>query len=310
MVLEYRLEPTKKQLVIVANERSGRPLVFGKTKVTCPFDKGVEKVTPPTKLALPNERQWRTRVFDNAFAFLKRRGKFKPMKQGELYWTSPAFGDHEVIVESDVHGALYQELGDEQLQLVLETYQKRFRTLSAQKGVECTYLFKNHGQKAGASIDHEHSQIVTLPFVPPVIKEELEANKRAGTCLHCALLKREKKNVLAKQGAFTAVCPSFARFPFETWIVANEHIRSFTEFSAGDNRDFMRLLRDVVARVYGVSHDYNVLYHNSPRTGELHFHAEVCPRPSVWAGFELGTGVLVNPKSTEEALAALRAVQV
>ncbi len=310
MVLEYRLEATKKQLVIVANERSSRPLVFGKTKVTCPFDKGVEKVTPPTKLALPNERHWKTRVFDNAFAFLKRRGKFKPMKSGALYWTSPAFGEHEVIVESDRHGALYHELGEEQLALVLQTYQKRFRVLAGQKGVECAYLFKNHGLKAGASIDHEHSQIVTMPFVPPVIQAEIDANRKAGECLHCALLKRERKNVLGTQGSFTAVCPSYGRFPFETWVVPNEHVRTFNDFSAQDNRDFMRLLREVVARVYGVSHDYNIVFHNAPKTGDLHFHAEVCPRASVWAGFELGTGILVNPKTTEEALTALRAVVV
>ena len=123
MVLEYRLEQTKKQVVVIANERDKRPVVYAKG-VQCPFDKGAENTTPPTKLALPSEKNWTVRAFDNAFAFLKRRGKFVPQKGN--YWTSPAVGDHEVIVETDKHGALYHELGEEQLMLVFDAYRARF----------------------------------------------------------------------------------------------------------------------------------------------------------------------------------------
>lgn len=310
MVLEYRLDPTKQQIVIIANERESRPNVFGKARVNCPFDKGVEAMTPPTKLALPREKNWRTRVFDNAFAFLKRRGKFAPRKANSLFWTSPAFGDHEVIVESEEHGKLFQDFGEEQLQLVFDTYARTFKRLAATKGVKCVFLFKNHGLKGGASIEHEHAQIVSLPFVPPVLQAEVDASKKSGKCLFCDLLQKERRNLLAENDFFTAFCPSFSRFSFETWIASKDHERDFTRFSREESAAFMRLLRDCIARVYSVAKDYNVVFHNSPAGEDLHFHAEIYPRSSTLAGMELGAGIIVNQKTEQEAVAALKTALV
>ncbi len=310
MVLEYRLDPTKQQIVIVANERAARPQVFGKVKVSCPFDKGFESVTPPTKLALPGEKNWKTRVFDNAFAFLKRRGKFSPQKRGSLFWNSPAFGDHEVIVETDEHGKLWQDLGEGQLARVFETYAATYRRLAAKSGVKTVFLFKNHGPKGGASIDHEHAQITTLPFIPPIIQSEIDANRKNGGCLFCNLLKKERKNILEQNASFTAFCPSFSRFPYETWVVPKKHVRDFTKFSKHEADEFMHLLRNCIARVYSVSKDYNIAFHNSPKGTDLHFHAEIYPRANTWAGFELGAGIVVNSKTEQEALLALKAAEI
>ena len=307
MTLEFRREPTKGTVIVIANERSNRPMVFKGAHVTCPFDKGVESLTPPTKLALPTRKNWRVRAFDNAFAFLKPRGKYKPPRNGGE-WVSPAYGEHEVIVESDDHAKLFQEFDSEQLALIFKAYVTRLSAIGRRRGIEYAYLFKNHGLKGGASIEHEHSQAVGLPFVPPVIAAEAEANRKAGCCIHCKMLKTEKPRMLAENAFFTAFCPQASRMPFETWIVAKRHVGHMAGFTDAEAKAFMEMLRYCIDRVYRISHDYNVFFHNSPGKGKLHFHAEICPRSNVWAGMELGAGVIINGKTADEALAALKAV--
>src|SRR3989344_2991811 len=95
-------DPIKNQVVIVAVKRSKGRRLFSKVKEMplCPFCKVNEKMTPPTRLALPNARDWRTRVFENAFPALKPKGRFKKIP-------GPAFGEHEVVVETPSHDQLF-----------------------------------------------------------------------------------------------------------------------------------------------------------------------------------------------------------
>lgn len=307
MVLEFRKDPIKGTIVIVANERALRPL---DPSVSCPFCKGAEKVTPPTKLALPSEKNWTVRCFDNAFAIVKPRGKFKPEKKDDFFYTSPAYGEHEVIVETPDHHQLFMEIKDPaHLAMIFRAYKERYVALCKKKDARYVHLFKNHGRLGGASIEHEHSQIISLPFLPVVIKSEIdnerEYKKRTGKCILCELLEREKQNIILQNESFAVLCPSFARFPFETWIISLEHKKSIAHFSEFEGGQFMQALRTMVEAVFRVSRDYNVVYHNGVEGEDSHFHAEIYPRPNVWAGLELGTGVIVNTKTEKEAIAAL-----
>ncbi|MFA6048409.1 MAG: DUF4931 domain-containing protein [Candidatus Micrarchaeia archaeon] len=308
MVLEFREDPSKGDVVIVANERAKRPEVFG--TALCPFCKGAENTTPPTTFALPSEGDWKVRTFRNLFAVLKPEGKFTPNEGGESFWRSQGVGDHEIIVETETHGKLLQEFSYDELSMVFKAYKNRYVELSAREGVRCTFLFKNHGRLAGASIDHEHSQIIALPFIPPIIQREIDRaedhRQKHGDCLYCDLLSREKENTLFENNSFTAICPSFSRFPFEIWIIPKEHKNTLAEFGNDEGLEFMRLLQDCVKALSKVSKDYNVVYHSAPDGTDLHFHAEIYPRANVWAGIELGTGLLVNIKTEKEALAALK----
>ncbi|MFA5246961.1 MAG: galactose-1-phosphate uridylyltransferase [Candidatus Micrarchaeia archaeon] len=307
MVLEFRKDPLKGTLVVVANERALRP---SDPHFSCPFCKGAEKTTPPTKLALPNEKKWVIRCFDNAFAIVKPRGKFKPPKDCDFFYTSPAYGEHEVIVESPDHHQLFFEIKDPaHLAMIFKAYQERFAVLSKRKATKYVHLFKNHGRQAGASIEHEHSQIISLPMVPENVQKEIDNEaaykKKHGKCLICDLLTRESVNIILQNESFTVLCPSFARFPFEAWIISREHKKSITDFNEFEGSQYMQVLRTAIEAVSGVSRDYNIVYHNGIAGEDSHFHAEIYPRPNVWAGLELGTGIIVNTKTEKESIAAL-----
>ncbi len=300
---EYVLEPTKQEIVVVAAKRAKRPTVFGKGVAACPFCPGSEHTTPPTTFALPAKGKWQVRCFRNGFPILDAKAKFVTPSMW-FSWKSPAFGEHEVIVETSQHGTLFQNLDDKQLSLIFQAYKQRFKQLSTRKGVECVFLFKNHGKAGGASIEHEHAQITALPFVPPVILREMAFSslykKEKGKCYFCEIKKLEG-GVLFENKHFVALRPSFARFPFEFWLVPKRHVEDFTQFSAQEEKEFMSSLSQSISKVFNVSQDYNVIFHNSPKGGGLHFHCEIIPRTNVWAGLELGTGVIVVSRSQKQA---------
>jgi UDPglucose--hexose-1-phosphate uridylyltransferase len=53
---------------------------------------------------------------------------------------------------------------------------------------------------------------------------------------------------------------------------------------------------------------YNIVFHSAPykATGMYHWHVHVLPTLTTRAGFELGTGVLINVVSPEKSASDLR----
>ncbi|MEW5955409.1 MAG: DUF4931 domain-containing protein [Candidatus Micrarchaeota archaeon] len=317
MALEYREDSTKNTFVIVSSERSKRPSVHGrKAKKLCPFCRGSESMTPLTTFAIAGEGGWKVRSFRNRFPVVRppKGGEhFEPRDPKKPFWRTFGFGDHEVIVETDEHGKQFQDLSEKEAAYCLEAYKNRFAALQKKRGIKCVYLFKNHGPKAGASIDHEHAQIIALHIVPPIIDDEsrfVQKTFRKGKCWFCTnddYLERHPERELAETSCFIAFCPTFARFPYEAWIIPKRHVKTFLEFTPEEDRQFMKLLQQIVRAVHGVaSTDYIIAFHNAPKGKQMHFHAEIAPRPNVWAGIELGAGVIVNPESGEDAVKALK----
>ncbi len=310
MVLEFRQDPTKNSVVLIANERGKRPVVFGE-KILCPFCKGAEHTTPPTRFAMPSEKEWRVRAFDNVFALVGTAGRYVDLNS--VNPVSYAYGRHEVIVESDFHEELFHEFGELQLKFVFKVYKHRFEELMQDETAKYVHLFKNHGRNAGASIEHEHSQILSFPFIPEMILKESETYKESekrGKCGLCELLVKEQENVLLDNEFFTALCPSFSRFANEIWIIPKAHITSISSLNEEQGLHMMKMLRECIRRVHYILKDYNVVFHNSAKGADMHFHLEIYPRSGYWAGVELGTGVIVNQKSEKDALQTLKSVKV
>jgi len=285
---ELNFNPLTGFACLALARRGKRPHV--KKKKECPFCPGREKLTPPTTFALPSEENWRVRCFQNVFPINK---------------------NHEVIVESSKHDELFQNFSDEQLSLVFEAYKNRFRALE-KRGCACVFLFRNHGVASGASVPHEHAQIIGFDFTPEFVAREVDAFARGfrasgESALH-SLLVKERGHVFVREKGFAALTPSFARFPLESWVIPERHARSILDFSGGEALAFMRLLREVTKRVARVSPEYTVAFHSAPRgVRDFHFHAEVYPRLlAVWGGIELGAGVFINHKPAGEAVKELK----
>ncbi len=184
-------------------------------------------------------------------------------------------------------------------------------------------LFKNVGATAGASVEHTHSQLIMLPTVPKLIKEEMSGcetffNYR-GRCLYCDMIRQEQQDGIRKvmeNEHFYAFCPFASRFPFETWILPRQHESHFEHFSKEKNASFSEILLSTIRKLETVLKNpaYNYMIHttqfNIGSSEFYHWHIEIIPRLTKVAGFEWGTDFYINPVPPENAAGYLRDCQV
>ena len=56
-------------------------------------------------------------------------------------------------------------------------------------------IFKNHGEPAGATLEHTHSQLIALPIVPKRVREEVDSSKHyfdeKERCIFCDMIRQE-----------------------------------------------------------------------------------------------------------------------
>jgi len=73
------------------------------------------------------------------------------------------------------------------------------------------------------------------------------------------------------------------------------------ELNDDEFKDLAEILRNILKKLKTINASYNFVLHYAPKGKDLHFHIEVMPRISILAGFELGSGDLINTVSSEEA---------
>jgi UDPglucose--hexose-1-phosphate uridylyltransferase len=289
----YHVDPATGRPILVAPHRRNRPMHTDPDQALgpCPFCPGEEHQTPPERDAIrapgtaPPGPGWRVRAF------------------GNLY---PAAEWHEVIAEGAPHETQPGNLDAHLWQDALALWRRRIAHMEAQPGVACAFLFKNVGRAAGASVAHNHSQMLGLPTLPPRLALELAQCQALG-CVPCAELAdaaREGRVVFAGDH-HTVLCPRTPKLPFETWLVPHDHGARFDDSTR--DRDLARVLRAAFAAVDRAfaSPPFNSWLHRVPRA-DFHWHFEFQPRTGFVAGLELGGDMYINSVRPADAAARLR----
>jgi len=325
---ELRKDYVTDTWVVFSTVRSKRPEEFrapGKKTPAekCPFCPGHEHMTPPDILAYRKEGPkngagWWIRCVPNKYPALEAEGEVHRQVR-QLFHSVNGVGAHEVIVETPEHDATMNELSDFQVQEIITAYKQRYHDLTKDKRFKYILIFKNHGEKAGASQTHPHSQLIATPIVPRRIMEEVTAANRhyeatGGSCIWCDIVEteqEEEKRVISENEMFIAISPYAARFPFETWILPKAHEMAFEDITDEERTPFSRILKDILGRLRGILDDppFNYYIHTAPtdrKETKYHWHLEITPRLTETAGFERGTGFYINPVMPEDAAAILR----
>lgn len=327
---ELRKDPIIGRWVIIAAERKKRPSDFKTIKVErleskiCPFCEGNEKLTPPEIEAIrpgsnePDTGGWQVRTVPNKYPALTDESDIKLINSG-MFEAMSGVGAHEVIIEGPDHDKQLADLDIEQIKKIVSAYQRRSLALSKDKRFKYVLIFKNYGSAAGATLEHTHTQLISLPVVPKRVIEEVEGarnyyqdNKR---CVFCDMAAQEAKDLerkVCENDDFIAFCPYASRLPFETYIMPKTHMSQFIDLSPEQVDNFSRILKEVLVKVKKVLDDppYNFIIHTAPRdeaqSKHYHWHLELMPKLSKIAGFEWGTGFYINPAAPEEAAKYLR----
>ena len=325
---ELRQDPTTRNWIVIAPRRSRRPNDFDQfprpthptaVVAACPFCPGREAEPPPEifRLADP-DGNWRVRVVPNKFAMLSGNGSARRRVSPEGFVTMPGIGHHEVIIETPDHSADLAHGGDAPVRDVLEVYRARYRALRAEDPA-LVLIFRNHGSGAGTSLAHPHSQIVSTPVVPIDVRHRFEVAQQhydgLGTCLYLDILQRELadgRRIVLETEQFVAFEPFASAFPFETWIMPRVHQAAFDSTSDRQLDDLAGALRRVLAalRQELEDPDYNYIIESAPPGDEDRayyvWHLRIVPRLGILAGFELGSGMSVNPCRPEDTATVLR----
>jgi UDPglucose--hexose-1-phosphate uridylyltransferase len=327
---ELRKDPITGRWVIIATERAKRPTDFVRDKVEirglgfCPFCYGNESKTPPEIIAYRtdgstrNSPGWSLRVVPNKFPALGIEGSLG--RQGEgLYDKMSGIGAHEVIIETPDHQKTLAMISPRQIEDVLWAYRDRIIDLKKDRRFKYIMIFKNHGEAAGASLEHTHSQLIALPVVPKRVREETDGAREyfnfKERCIFCDIIRQETESgirVIADTPAFIAVAPFAPRFPFEIWIMPRVHQSAFEDSQKQEFEQLAVMLKDMLMRLDKVLDypAYNYIIHTSPipesPNEHYHWHLEIMPKLTKIAGFEWGTGFHINPTPPEESAKFLR----
>ena len=155
-----------------------------------------------------------------------------------LLQTLGGLGAHEVIIESPDHRSNWSTMSVEELRLVLWAWRERIRDLRRDIRLQTFLIVKNVGASAGATLEHAHSQLLALPFVPLHLGDELAGarvrHEQSGRCVFCAVVDEELAKgvrVVSQSDDTVAFCPFASRVPFETWILPRRHEAAFDEQS-------------------------------------------------------------------------------
>jgi len=332
---------TSRRWVIVAPERAKRPSDFEKKgpglaeqkPENCPFCAGNEEMTPAELYRVPSPDGWAVRVIPNKFPALQDYDDLGREAVGGFYDRMNGVGAHEVVIETPDHCQQIPDLPEDQMRQIVDAYVARLQALMRNPWLRYVLLFKNHGNEAGASLLHPHSQIIATPIIPQEVRESLNIARsyyeRKERCLYCDVMLAEIRSGerLVEEGdGFVVWAPYDSRFPFELVVYPKEHSHDFTSMTAEQRQGLARILKRTLKRVRLLLGDipYNFVLKTTPnpvpRPGkpgywstleyDYHWRIAIMPRLTLVAGFEWGTGFYINPMPPEKAAEYLRDVEI
>lgn len=304
--------------VVIAPERAKRPHDFlaekppKKGTENCPFcPTGEALKTAHKKYTTPH-----THLIPNKFPAFVNEGNHEVRAyypEGNFYRAKPAIGDHDVLVftnhEPDLPNIPVSAWVD-----AFTSMQQRYTDYRQRDHIEYVMAIYNHGSSAGASLEHPHAQIFASSIIPNYITKELHGSEKyhsiKGKCVFCDMIEheqQEKLRVLAENDHAIMFTFFASRFPFEIWILPKQHQSQFETSTKATLEAVAQLLRQGLQLLDKTLQDpdLNFYLHSLPTTLEdaahYHWHIEIAPRLSIHAGYEYGSGTIIDVVSPEKA---------
>jgi len=268
MDFKFIQNPISNKWIISAPRRAKRPDTAKGQEPVCPFCVGNElKEKEVYRMGgEANDPNWQVRVINNKFSF------------------API---HEVIIHSPDHHKSFDELPLSQSELILKTYRQRFQTHQDKGQV---YIFHNHGEAAGESLPHPHSQ---LAVVPDFVKLDI-------TPLNFS----KEKDTFKETEHLMIFSPTVSEWPDEVWIAPKREGLLYSEASDEELKDLAKSLYRLI-QIFDLRHgnEFPFNFCISPSKG---WYLRIVPRIKTLGGFEVGTNIMVNTQDPEETIAFIK----
>jgi len=299
---ELRKDYIQNKYVVIAPKRFKRPNVYKTKKLEikknkkeqncplCPIN--VDKVKD--LLTIGSKNNWYVKVIKNIFPAVTLDN-------------NKAYGQQEVIIDTPDHSLEIENLSIKHIVKIFDAYSERTKIISKNKKISYIIIFKNNGGVAGASLEHSHSQIFATNFIPPHLadksQKQQEYKLKYGTCVYCDVIKKESKGprVIYQDKNIIAFCPYAPMYNYEAWIMPKRHLDNITLLSQSEKESFAKALKLILSKINLLNLPYNFYFHQVIHDEDQHLYMKIVPRGSVWAGLEIGSGVVINPVDPDEA---------
>ncbi|OGN13628.1 MAG: hypothetical protein A3C71_01450 [Candidatus Yanofskybacteria bacterium RIFCSPHIGHO2_02_FULL_43_15c] len=328
---EFRQDLVSGDWVLFAAARSKRPHAMEKNNPAennskpegqCPFDdpraSGQEVISEYKK---NNGELWIT-VMTNKYPTVTP-GVCLPIDQEGPFSKTAANGFHDVLATKD-HVRALPDFSIEETAILLRAYRERYLEIAKHECGEYIQIFHNHGKKAGASVAHPHSQIMSTPILPPVVARSIngsarffQRNKKKVHDVIIAWEVEQKKRVVFEDDLFIAFCPFSSKRPYEVRIfpkISNARFETTDEKGLTGCAEALNYCLGQLKKVLNHDLNFNFFIHTAPvrETNQLpcadfyHWHLEVLPHYSTLAGFDFSTGIIVNVIDPDKAAEEIR----
>ena len=327
---ELRQDLVSGDWILISPVRIRRPSDFFRKekrqisqKKDCPFEDLQKTGHSKPFLIYRNKKDWILKIIQNKFPAVQIS---QPQKVCALkssvgpYLVMRGIGYHDVLITRD-HYKNFPHLSRTDAQLVFRALQERYLQIAQDKNIAHISIFHNWGETAGASIYHPHYQIIGIPVIPPDVEHSLEGStayfRKHQRCVHCLMIEWELKKrtrIIYEDKETIAFCPFVSREPFEIRIFPKKHIAYFEESTSLQLESVSLALQKSLLKLEKAlaDPDYNFFIHTAPLTKKekfqhYHWHIEILPQTNISAGFELSTGIEINPFDPDKAAKILYA---
>lgn len=297
---EIRKDYLQEKYVLIAPRRKDKPHDVERPEVLNHKKENLCVFCPPeinkkhAELTLGPKNDWYVKVIQNDYPAVSVDNP-------------KAYGRQEVVIETPNHIPELEDLPVEHIAKVIEAYAQRTRELSKDPKIDYLITFKNSGGKAGASLQHAHSQIFSTAFLPPHLfdksQKALAYKLEHGTCAYCDIISKEQKGprLVFQNEHIIAFTPYASFHNYEVWIMPKRHLDNITLVNPEERLAIASILKHLLGKIGRLHLPYNYYFHQIIHDKDQHLYLKVKPRGSVWAGLELGSGLVVNPISPEDA---------
>jgi UDPglucose--hexose-1-phosphate uridylyltransferase len=252
-------------------------------------------------------------AFTNDFsALLPHTPQAEVNIEGLLKATSEK-GICRVISFSPDHSLTLPLLGSNEIEKLIELWQREFKDLSSDPSIKYIQIFENKGEIMGCSNPHPHGQIWAGSSIPLEVTKETEQQRnyfeQKGKSLlsdYVALELKQAERIVLENEHFAALVPFWAVWPYETMIACKRQVQNILQFGSEEKTALADILKKLTAKydnLFEISFPYSAGMHQAPVNDgahpEWHWHMHFYPpllRSASIKKFMVGFEMLANPQ--------------
>lgn len=286
----------------------------------CPFCPGNESMSPDEIFALrTSPERWLTRVIPNRTKALAIEASPRYHEGLEGHWEG--FGAHEIIIDSPTHHTSIRQWSTEEIENWFKTLRARIGDLRKDFRLFHFAIVKNDGEEAGSRVEHCHTELIALPFLPVGERHLIEREEAYYASNRIALIEsilraeeEEKGRIVAVSVDLIALCPYASSDPFEIMISSKRYLGAIDTIDDVTVSELSALLKRVLEKLTEQLGDFScTILVSTPHSSEFapsqeahRLMVRILPRIYRIGGFELASQIHINPVSPENAAQLLR----